>query len=221
MPLDIISLAEAPNSWGAFAALIASDGTPSHSLPKRLSATLMPQRDLADAIHLICMLHGRHPGVIDHAIHHCRNNAAGEWTIAAAEAFVEERAFLVRLVAAVGPLPSTPGQAECDIAVEGQRHALDMLAQSDRNGCAAGAAIALVLDWHMIREIIVTAGDRLGLTAPSSTMPPTTETATVVAALGREAPVERAMIFGARQLLAQHRGLWDLLDARASARSGS
>ena len=30
--------------------------------------------------------------------------------------------------------------------------------------------------------------------------------------------VERAMLFGAEQMLAQHRGLWHLLEARASAR---
>ena len=37
--------------------------------------------------------------------------------------------------------------------------------------------------------------------------------------LGAQPSAERAMAFGARQLLAQHRGLWDLLEARASARS--
>ena len=31
----------------------------------------------------------------------------------------------------------------------------------------------------------------------------------------------RAMLFGAQQVFAQHRGLWDLLEARASARSRS
>jgi hypothetical protein len=30
---------------------------------------------------------------------------------------------------------------------------------------------------------------------------------------------ERAMSFGAQQLLAQHRGLWDLLEARQAARA--
>ncbi len=33
--------------------------------------------------------------------------------------------------------------------------------------------------------------------------------------------VERAMLFGAEQFLAQHRGLWQLLEARASARDGA
>ena len=196
------------------------DGTRTHPLARRLATTLMPLRDLADAIHFLCMLHGRHPGVIDYAIEHSATNAASEWTAVAAEAFARERAYLIRLVSAAGPLPSTPGQAECDIAVEGQRHALDMLAQSDRNGCAAGAAIALVLDWRAVRTILDVAGERLGIPAAASGLTPVTETASVVAALASEAPVERAMVFGARQLLAQHRGLWDLLEARASARPG-
>ena len=59
-----------------------------------------------------------------------------------------ERATLVKLVAAVGPLPSTPGQAETEAAIAGQRHALDMLARvgprrlPDRRGDGAAARLA-------------------------------------------------------------------------------
>jgi hypothetical protein len=219
MPLDIVQTTESSHAWGSLNALVGSDGTPSHPLAKRLATTLMPLRDLADAIHFLCMLHGRHPSLIDLSAAHSTNNAAHEWAIVAAESFAEERAYLVRLVAAAGPLPSTPGQAECDIAVEGQRHALDMLARSDRNGCAAGAAIALALDWHAIRAILDVAAERLGIVVGPSRLPPIAETATIVAALAQESALERAMMFGARQLLAQHRGLWDLLEARASARA--
>jgi len=218
MSLDIVPFTGTGRTWGALQSLLESDGTAAHPLANRLATTLVPLRDLADSIHFLCMLHGRHPGVIDHAIAHSANNAAGEWAIAAAEAFAVERTYLVRLVAAAGPLPSTPGQAACDIAVEGQRHTLDMLAQSDRNGCAAGAAIALALDWTRIRSILHVAGERLGVAAPPTLLPPIAETATIVSALAREPAIERAMMFGARQLLAQHYGLWGLLEARASAR---
>ena len=54
---------------------------------------------------------------------------------------------LARLVVAAGPMPSTPNHAEAESAINTQRHALDMLSQSDRNGCAIGAAFALALDW--------------------------------------------------------------------------
>jgi hypothetical protein len=125
----------------------------------------------------------------------------------------------VRIVAAAGPLPSTPGHAESEAAAHAQRHALDMLAQSDRAGCAAGAALALAIDWAAIRGVLDAAAHRLGVQALPSALPPAQETVTVVDALSRQPAIERAMLFGAQQLFAQHRGLWDLLEARASARN--
>ena len=116
-------------------------------------------------------------------------------------------------------MPSTPGQAASEAAVAAQRHALDMLAQSDRNGCADGTAIALALDWPGIRSVLDLLAGRLGIDPPASQLPPAFETATMIDALAGTLSVERAMVFGAQQMLAQHRGLIDLLEARASARS--
>ncbi len=199
--------------------LTASDGSASHPWLRRLIAGHEPARDLADAAHYLCILHGRHPGVIDHALEHAHLSLERDWLEAAAEAFVTERAYLVRIVAAAGPLPSTPGQAESEAAVHAQCHALDMLAQSDRTGCATGAALALGLDWESVREVLDAAAHRLGITPPACTLPLQQETVSVVDALVREMSVERAMLFGAQQMYAQHRGLLDLLEARASARA--
>src|SRR5688572_22726857 len=66
-------------------------------------------RDLADAIHLLCSVHGHHPGLIELAFSKCGGDAASEWLGRASEAFERERLYLVRLTSAVGPLPSTPG----------------------------------------------------------------------------------------------------------------
>jgi hypothetical protein len=166
-------------------------------------------------------LHGRHPGVIDHAVGHGHSQTAQPWLEAAAESFADERALLARLTAAAGPIPSTPGQAESEAAVNAQRHALDMLAQSDRTGCAVGASIALVLDWHAVRALMSVAADRAGFAPLPSNLPIDAETQTIAVTLAAEAPVERAMSFGAQQLLAQHRALWDLAEARKSARDRS
>ncbi|MES2445245.1 MAG: hypothetical protein V4574_20665 [Pseudomonadota bacterium] len=218
MPFDSVQIARLGGASSAMGALAASDGIGTHPWLLKLAAHPDPLRDLADAAHYICVLHGRHPGVIDHALDHARLSVERGWLEAAAEAFVEERAFLVRIVAAAGPMPSTPGQAESEAAAVAQRHALDMLAQSDRTGCAAGAALALALDWEPIRDVLDSAAHRLGLAVPASTLPLAEETVTVVDALVREMSVERAMLFGAQQMFAQHRGLFDLLEARASAR---
>jgi len=206
-------------SWGTLATLASVDGTATHPMARSLSGLNLVVRDLTDAVHAFCSLHGRHPGVIDHAVVHNHQPAAQEWLEAAAAAFTEERTYLARLTAAAGPLPSTPGQAESEAAIAGQRHALDMLAQSDRTGCATGAAIALALDWVAVREMLDSAARRFGVEPPASTLPDEMETALLVSALTETPAIERAMAFGAQQILAQHRGLWDLLEARASARN--
>jgi hypothetical protein len=205
------------------AALVAADGTGAHVYAHPASASRLAASiaNLADAAHYLCMLHGRHPGVIDHAASRTVDNAARSWLLQASDAFAAERAFLTQVTVAVGPLPSTSGQDQCDATVLQQRHALDMLAQSDRRGCAMGAAIALVLDWRAVRKVLEVAALRVGIEPPPSLIPTSSATLAVAKALGTDENITRALHFGARQLLGQHRGLWDLLQARASIRQQS
>lgn len=217
MSTDFASFERRSNGWNMLATLVDADGSARHPFVADISMPQASTRDLADAIHLLCALHGAFPSVIDHAVSHGTPEAA-PWLEAAAAAFAEERALLARLTAAAGPIPSTPGQAMSEQAVAAQRHALDMLAQSDRAGCATGAAIALVLDWHAIRVVLENAAARGGFSPQLSSLPIDAETATVAATLAIRPAVERAMSFGAQQLLAQHRALWDLAEARKSAR---
>jgi hypothetical protein len=218
MSVETVPFDRQSGSWSVLAALADADGSARHPFVQSMCAPRAATRDLADAIHLLCALHGRHPGVIDHALAHGSTAAAESWLEETAHAFAEERALLARLTAAAGPIPSTPGQAESEAAVTAQHHALDMLAQSDRAGCAIGAAVALVLDWRAIRHVLDAAADRAGFAALPSTLPIDADTATLAATLAAEPAVERAMSFGTQQLLAQHRALWDLADARRSAR---
>lgn len=175
-------------------------------------------RDLADAVHLLCQLYGRHPGLIDIAVQTGTAGPAATWLDEAAEAFERERLYLVRLTAAVGPQPSTAGSAQTEAALAGQRHALDTLAGSERRGCALGAATALVEDWRSIRRLLDRAAHRAGLDVPASSLPSEESVASAIH-LGADTPgAERALAFGAEQLLLQHRGLFDLLEARAESR---
>jgi hypothetical protein len=202
------------------AALVRADGSAGHRFVTgddlRLGRHVT--RNLADIIHSLCVLHGRHPGVIDHAAHHTTHVAAGEWLIRAVDGFALERTYLTRLAVAAGPLPSTPGQHESEAAAHAQHHALDMLAQSDRVGCALGAAAALIMDWQAVRVVLDRAADRFSLDIPECSLPSAEETVTVLLASSDSPAVERAIGFGAQQLLGQHRGLWDLLEARHIAR---
>lgn len=204
--------------WSTIAAMLATDGSAGHPLVGRLAAPRAAIRDLSDAIHCLCLLHGRHPGVVDVVAERSTHHAARAFLADAAAAFAEERAWFARLVSAAGPLPSTPGQAETEATIIAQCHAFVMLARSERTGTATGAALGVILDWPGIRRVLQATSERLGVDCPSCRLPPAGDAALLLAASQLPAPVQRAMAFGAQQVLAQHRGLWNLLDARVEAR---
>jgi hypothetical protein len=206
------------SAWDALVRLGAADGSAVHPHLRRLTAGGAGQRNLSDAVHALCSVHGHHPGMIADVRTRGVQPDATEWLGDAAAGFAGERGYLAQLTAAVGPLPSTPGQAVSESALVAERHALEMLARSERTGCATGAAAALVLDWTAIRRVLDVAATRFGLAVPPSTFPPESETAAAIAVLAASPGCERAILFGAQQLFAQHRGLWSLLEARASAR---
>lgn len=200
--------------------LVAAEGSGAHRYltSHELLAGKHSARNLADAVHHLCLLHGRHPGVADNAASHTAVDSARNWLFGTADAFVRERSYLTKLVVAVGPLPSTPGQAQSESAVNAQRHAIDMLAQSDRNGCALGAVIALTLDWPALRDVLNAAARRFSVDMPECRVASHEDTVAIARQAAESASVDRAMTFGAQQVLAQHRGLWDLLEARQLAR---
>lgn len=201
-------------------ALVASDGTGAHPYVRsgKLSDGVDAMRNLADAVHFLCVLHGRHPGVVDHAARKAVEPEARRWLDEAAAAFAAERALLGRIAAAVGPVPSTGGQARCEAAVAGQRKALDMLAESDRRGCAIGAALALTLEWRTIRVLLDISAARIDIETPRCTLPDLIATARLAQEIAETPAIERALSFGAQQLVWQHRSLWDLLASREQAR---
>jgi hypothetical protein len=200
--------------------LVSAEGTAAHRYPGSETMVRGPEaaRNVADTIHHFCLLHGRHPGVVDHALTRARDGAQHDVLLSLAAGFAEERAFLAKLVVAVGPLPSTPGQAHTEAAVLAQHHAIDMLAQSDRAGCAMGAAVAVVADWLSIRGVLNHAAERLSIETPGLALPGLAQMRAVIGGLTMTTGMERALVFGGQQIVAQHRGLWDLLEARSSAR---
>ena len=159
-------------------ARVANAGSARHPQLAALLAASGPNaaRDLADAVHLLCNLYGRHPGLIDLALRACAAGASRDWLKDAAESFERERLYLVRLTT------------------------------------------ALVEDWRALRRLLDRAADRAGLDVPGCTLPDEGSVALAIQA-GADTPgAERALAFGSEQLLLQHRGLFDLLEARAEAR---
>ena len=215
--------AAVPSCAEAQARRVATDGSATHPYGLALAEASGPEaaRDLADAVHLLCSLYGRHPGLVELALQHCPPGPVRDWLVVASAAFERERLYLVRLSAAVGPLPSTPGAAESESALGHQRHAIETLALSERNGCALGATTAIVADWAALRRVLDRAATRMGVEVPDSSLPDGASIAAVIAVGVESLAATRALHFGADQLLLQNRGLLDLLEARASARSDS
>lgn len=204
----------------AHAARLGAAGSATHAHATDLAGTLPPYRarDLDDFVHLLCAIYGRQPSMLELALTSAPPAPVRKWLEAAANAFERERLYLVRLSSAAGPIPSTPGAAETEAAVLAQRHALETLARSERGGCAIGAATALVADWFALRPLLDRAAARVGIDVPPCALP---DQASVAAVLEESAPgvaAERAIRFGAEQLLLQHRALFDLLEARSEAR---
>ena len=199
---------------------VAADGTARHPHLTQLieGSGANSSRDVADAVHLLCSVHGQHPGLVEQALALTSAGAAQDWLGRASDGFERERLYLMRLTAAVGPVPSTPGAAETEATLVAQRHALEILAKSERRGCALGAATALVSDWWPIRRLLDRAAARVGIESPAPSLP---DEASVLQVIENECDTpasERALAFGGEQLLLQHRGLFDLLEARAAAR---
>lgn len=204
-------LASLPPPGAGIAALVEADGSASAPWLARLLVS-GGTRDTTDAIHAFCALYGGHPDPIEAAAARSDDAQLSRWLADASDAFTAERHYLASVVSAAGPSPSTPNQAQSEAALAQQRHALETLARSDRAGCAIGAAVALVLDWHAIRPLLDRIGARAGITPIDLRLPDEEPSPSSVP------NVERARLFGARQLISQQRGLWALLEARAGAR---
>ncbi len=176
-------------------------------------------RNLADALHFLCALHGRYPGVIELVAARNVEPEARAWLAEASDAFARERTYLANLSVRAGPVPATPGGGS-ESAVSMQRNAVLTLAQSERRGCALGAAMGVAGDWAAIRTVLDAAAAKFGADIPPPWTAGRPDTLAAVAdSLGENFSFRRAMLFGAEQVAVQHRGMWDLLRARAQARA--
>src|SRR3546814_7351412 len=82
--------------------LIASEGTgaPAHVRSGALSSGVHAMCNLADAVHFLCLLHARHPGLIDAAARNAVDPASRPWMEEAEGAFAPQTAFISRSTAA-------------------------------------------------------------------------------------------------------------------------
>lgn len=171
----------------------------------------------ADIAHFLNVTHGRHPGIVDHAATKIVEQPAREWLVQAIDGFALERAFLNRLTVAAGPIHRHVGQDRVNAVVEAQARSTALLATSDRKGTAAGAAIAFVLDWLSTRPTLDRVAHALGMEPAPCLLPDEKRCLDLAIILGNSNALQRAMLFGCDQILAQQKGLWQLIAARHQA----
>lgn len=169
---------------------------------------------LADIAHFMNISHGRHPGIVDHAAHKIVDDPARKWLVQAIDGIAAERAYLNKLTVTAGPIRRLHSQDKVTALIEGQAKNFEMLATSDRKGCPAGAAIAFVVDWHQTRALLDRVALHIGLDAAPMALPSVDDCTMLAQQLDDGAGYRRAMAFGSEQLLAQQRGLWQLIAAR-------
>jgi len=204
----------------AHLARLEAAGSRQHPHAEDLAGPLAPYRarDLDDFVHLLCALYGRQPSIVELALSSAPAAPIRRWLEEAATAFERERLYLVRLTSAAGPVPSTPGAGETEAAILAQCNALETLGRSERQGCALGAATALIGDWHNLRPLLDKSAARVSVEVQPCSLPSGESVADVLELAAALTATERAIRFGAEQLLLQHRALFDLLEARSEAR---
>ena len=174
----------------------------SHPHAMRVAGAYSDDPALAEAIHFFTLLHAERPSAASAA-------AAVDpspWLARFATGFEAERAWLTQTLV-TARAPRRTDFSRHAMLVRSQRDAMLTLAKSDRTGCALGAAAALACDWPAVRAALSREAAR--------EVDPTIVEALAEAAVSPAA--RRAIGFGAVQMLAVHRTLWDLLEARQAA----
>lgn len=173
--------------------------------------------DIADVCHYLCILHGRYPGVMD-SLSDRMVGAGDPFYSELAERFTAERRLLTDLTVAAGPIGRLTGEDRSMNMVEQSRVAIDLLARSDREGCALGAAAALLTEWKHIRPALEAIARRLGVTTGELNHESlNTQMLERVTSLP-EKRQKRAIAFGIKQFFHQHEQFWLLLNNRCAAR---
>lgn len=201
-PVETDPSAEDPQAFARDIVDMAVAASRSHRHATRLAGACSDDPALADAIHFFALLHAERPSAPAAA-------AAADgspWLARFADGFDADRAWLARLNVGAGA-PRRHDLSRHEMIVRGQRDAMLTLVRSDRSGCALGAVAALACDWPAVRDALAREASR-------------EVDAGVVDALAAAAvspAARRAIGFGAAQMLAVHRTLWDLLEARQAA----
>ena len=201
-PVELDSSVEDPRAFARDLVDMATTASRSHPHAARVATALSDDPLLAEAVHFFTLLHAERPSAAATA----SAIDPSPWLARFVTAFESERDWLAHALIASGA-PRRADRSRHEMLVRSQRDAMLTLARSDRAGCALGAMAALACDWPAVRATLARDAMR--------EIDPAIVDALAAAATSRAA--QRAIGFGVAQMLAVHRTLWDLLEARQAA----
>ncbi|MEE4349439.1 MAG: hypothetical protein V2J26_04355 [Pacificimonas sp.] len=180
-----------------------------------------PDLYVADLVHLLAILHGEMPSVLDTALEY--NADLEPFIEPAAQRLHRDRQWLAELSVLTGYSVDTAGLSDAETAVRGLRDAMLTLASSTRSGCALGVFLGFLSDWPRLRAGLDQAGTlafsaRWPAPAGDWTVPDSGDLYERAARSFADRTTARAVGFGAGQWLLVHSQLLALVDARACAR---
>lgn len=194
--------AESPQAFAREMIDAAGAASRSHPHAARDGAAPTDHPARIEAVHFFTLLHAERPSAATVA-------AAVDshpWVTRFAVQFEADRGWLARATVAAAA-PCRIDLTRHEQLVRGQREAMLTLARSDRAGCALGAVAALAADWPAVRAALSR--------EPAREIDPRIVDAVGAAAVAPSG--RRAIGFGVAQMIAIHRTLWDLLEARQAA----
>jgi len=174
--------------------------------------------DVADIAHILTIVHGSLPTVFELASAHAPSGHLRELLFAASESFQAWRRFLALLTSKAGPAPSCLNDDVHMVSLVQLKHAIQLLASSERRGCAVGAATAMLADWHLTIPPLLSCASRFGIGHHLPSPPQVNE---IIAGIEQTEPTTselRAMTFGASQFYHMDDEIFLHLRARRQAR---
>ena len=220
----------------------AADGTPLHFLHQMeqlgaavhgymqalaMAPTLPHAAPVADAVHLLTLLHHARPllaHLVDHVVHrthpHCAEpQALAQWQAQVCAALEEDRRWLMDLMLHFGPSPFVAARQSGEQKIHSLRRYIVTMLQSDRCDCALGAMICLAQQSDMLRLALNNGFAGTPLAHPADGTPALRSASHKLVLALISGPLEcpsraRALAFGVQQMAQLFTDLLTLLEAR-------
>lgn len=177
--------------------------------------------DVADLAHALTVTHGGLPNIFDLASLRSDAQSLRNHLVTCSNSFQDWRRFLSALTSKAGPAPSLTDDAAHMVSLVQTKQGIQLLGESERKGCAIGAAFAMLNDWQIVLPESFKFAARLDIVEGIALPPRTSAIIEEMECLEPSAAELRAMSFGADQFYQLNDAFFRHLEARRKARKAT